>query len=130
MVLFPQLSYHMQLTSLSRNECHKLDTLIQHPFKRLCHFPNTTPNALFNFSSFYDLKDIWIMQLADTTTFILNQFNHQITLFSSVSKLRLFKLQTEELCSTSPLHLWLPLHNFRHYHHNLIITQLFLIYYS
>ena len=131
MVLLLQLQYHIQVTPLSSNKCHSFNISTQKHFKSINRFSCTAFNILFNSFNFYDLKDLWQTQLADISTSLFNQFNHQDSLFSQLSRNRLFLLQQQELNPTSPLYLWTPLFDsFRSYQANYIASQLFLFYHG
>ena len=126
-VLFPQLLYKMRHTPLSQVACLSLNQNIQNLYKHKYNFPKTAPNAVFHARMFYNLNDIWTEQIAKISTSLLNQFNTSSTLLLQVSKIRLFRLQQQELAPTSPLVCWSPIHEFKHYRFNNIAAQLFLV---
>jgi len=126
-VLYPQLLYKMRNTPLSQAACLSLNQNVRSLYKHKCSFPKTAPNAVFHAKLFYNLNDIWTEQIAEISTSLLNQFNTSYTLLFQVSKIRLFRLQQQELAPTSPLVCWSPIHEFQHYRFNNIAAQLFLV---
>jgi len=126
-VLFPQLMYKMRITPLPHSTCLSLNQSIRSLFKHKNQFTRTAPNAIFHGNMFYKLNDIWTEQLAEFSTALLNQFNTKSPLLLKVSKIRLFRLQQQELASSSPLNNWKPLQDFRHYRYNNIAAQLYLL---
>ncbi len=107
-VLFPQLLYKMHLTPLSRSTCLSLNQAIRCLFKYKSHFPRTASNAIFYGKLFYNLSDVWMEQLAEISTVLLNQFNSRSSLLLNISKIRLFHLQQQELAPITPLTFGLP----------------------
>ena len=126
-MLYPQLLYKMRNTLLSQAVCLSLNQNVRSLYKHKCSFPKTAPNAVFHAKLFYNLNDIWTEQIAEISTSLLNQFNTSYTLLFQVSKIRLFRLQQQELAPTSPLVCWSPIHEFQHYRFNNIAAQLFLV---
>jgi len=102
-ILFPQLLYKMRNTSLSQSACTHLNQTIRSLYKHKCQFPKTAPNAVFHSRIFYNLNDLWTEQIAEIATTLLNQFNTSSPLLFRVSTIRLFKLQQQELATSSPL---------------------------
>src|SRR3954466_8595566 len=105
MVLCPLLEYRMQLTSLSKNECKKIFAPVRSLFKHKNKFTLTLPNSLLNFKHFYNLNDLWSLQIKSLSTALIYQFNNS-SLYKNISLIRLFQLQSRNVLVTSPLDYW------------------------
>jgi hypothetical protein len=103
MVLCPLIEYRIQLTPLSKTECDKFFAPIRSLFKKKNKFAITLPNVLLNFYKFYNLNDLWSLQIKSLSCALLNQFNNN-SLYEHISTIRLFQLQSRYCLSTSPLH--------------------------
>src|SRR5215216_5372046 len=125
MVLCPLIEYRIQLTPLSKLECEKFFAPICSLFKKKNKFAITLPNVLLNFHKFYNLNDLWSLQIKALSCALLHQFNNN-SLYEHISTIHLFQLQTQFSLATSPLHSWN--HTFNRYsHYNLIGASLSLI---
>ncbi len=82
----------MRNTSLSNSICLHLNQAIRSLYKHKCLFPKTAPNVIFHSKMFYNLSNLWIEQLAEIATSLLNQFNTPSSLLFQVSVIRLFSL--------------------------------------
>src|SRR5215216_5634043 len=118
MVLCPLIEYRIQLTPLSKIECDKFFAPVRSLFKKKNKFAITLPNVLLNFHKFYNLNDLWSLQIKSLSCALLNQFNNN-SLYEHISTIRLFQLQSRFCQSTSPLHFWTQTFN-RSSYHNLI----------
>ena len=123
----PQLLYKIRNTLLSQSACLRLNQTIRSLYKHKYLFSKTAPNVVFHSKMFYNLSTLWIKQLAEQATFLLNQFNTPSSLLFQVLLIRLFSLQKQELAPTSPLICWTLIYTFHHYRYNHIAAQLFLL---
>src|SRR5215216_1082484 len=124
-VLCPLLEYRLQCTPLSKRECNIYFSSIRTLFKRKSDFAITIPTVILNSNKYYNLHDLWSLQVKSFSTALLNQFNSK-DLYFNVSSIRLFQLQSLNLLPSSPLHLWKHPYN-RSSHKNLIGAQLSII---
>ena len=125
MVLCPLIEYRMKLTPLSKKECDSFFAPIRVLLKRKCKFAITLPTTLLNFKEFYNLNDLWSLQIKSISSALLFQFNNS-TLYELISKIRLFQLQTNFVMNVSPLSFWNRPYNSTSYK-NLIGASLSLI---
>ena len=112
MVLCPLIEYRIQLTPLSKKECDQFFTPLRILFKRKCKFALSFPNIMLHFKEFYNLNDLWTLQIKFLSSALLYQFNNS-TIYERISKIRLFQLQSQFALHVSPLEFW-P----RHFHRN------------
>jgi len=111
MVLMPLLEYRIQTTPLSQLECNTFSAPIRRLLKHNSHFAISTPDCLFKGNNFYCLNDLWNQQMKSLSTTLLYQFNSK-SLYKTISKIRLFKLQSNNGLHLSPLITWnLPFNN-------------------
>src|SRR5215216_5577411 len=125
MILCPLIEYRIQLTPLSESDCDRIFTPIRSLFKKKNKFAVSLPNALLNFHKFYNLNDLWSLQIKSLSSALLQQFNNN-SLYEHISTIRLFQLQSQFSLPTSPLDSWSQSFN-RRSHHNLIGASLSLI---
>jgi len=71
MVLCPLLEYRMQITPLSQHECLSLFAPVRSLFKKKNKLASTLPNVLLNFKQFYNLNDLWSLQIKSLSTALL-----------------------------------------------------------
>ena len=71
MVLCSLIEYHMQLTPLSKKECDNFFAPIHNLFKRKCKFSRSFPNVMLHFKEFYNLNDLWSLQIKSLSSALL-----------------------------------------------------------
>src|SRR4051794_2165177 len=116
----------MQLTPLSEAECSKYFAPIRSLFKSKNNFAITLPTVLLNFKQFYNVNDLWTLQIKSLSTALLFQFNNSC-LYKHISAIRLFQLQSQFMLASSPLDHWPFLYKAKSSNSNLIGTSLSLI---
>jgi hypothetical protein len=110
-VLMPTLEYRLQTTPLSYNECNTLSAPFRRLLKSNSKFTSSAPYCLFKGNNFYNLHDLWNQQMQAFSTALLYQFNSK-TIYNDISRIRLFRLQSNNGLHVSPLVKWnLPYNN-------------------
>jgi hypothetical protein len=105
MVLVPIITYRLQNTVLTEKECLELMAPIRKTIKNKLKFTITAPNCMMNSKYFYNIADLWSIQIQRHSTYLLNLFEPN-SLTYNISKIRLFQLQTRMGLDHCPLTDW------------------------
>ena len=105
MVLIPTITYRLQNSILTEQECSELITPIRRTLKNKLKFSTTAPNCMMHGKAFYNLADLWSIQLQRQSTYILSIFGEKNLLYR-IAKIRLFQLQTHLGSIECPLLKW------------------------
>ena len=104
-VLVPIITYRLQNTVLTEKECLDLMAPIRKTIKNKLKFTITAPNCMMNSKYFYNIADLWSIQIQRHSTYLLNLFELN-SLTCNISKIRLFQLQTRMGMDHYPLTDW------------------------
>jgi len=63
MVLIPTITYRLQNSILTEQECSELIMPIRRTLKNKLKFSTTAPNCMMHGKAFYNLADLWSIQL-------------------------------------------------------------------
>ena len=105
MVLIPIVTYRLQNTVLIEKDCSDILAPIRKTLKNKLKFTSTAPNCLMHGNNFYNLADLWSIQLQRHSNYFLSLFGNDPLLYNT-SKIRLLQLQNRLGLETNPLIHW------------------------
>jgi exonuclease III/ribonuclease HI len=104
-VVCPQVSYRMQLTVFSANECNRLMAPFRSLLKNKLRISRTAPNFITNCNFIYNINNIYDLQMRSQASFLRQQLNDP-GLLGEISAIRWRKLQMDFWLPQSPFVLW------------------------
>ena len=105
MILISIVIYRLQNTVLIEKDCSDILAPIRKTLKNKLKFISTAPNYMIHGNNFYNLADLWSIQLQRHSNYFLSLFGNDPLLYNT-SKIRLLQLQNRLGLETNPLIHW------------------------